>query len=206
MSQISSGIRSMLTLSPVFDLMQNFAGAKRGREIFCHDYLRARSDSVVLDIGCGTAAILDSLPEGVEYYGFDLSPAYIATATRKYGDRGHFICRDVNDVSDDDLPFCDLAIASGLLHHLDDQEAGHLLSGIHRRLNTGGRLVTLDGCFLPGQSWIAGSLLRADRGQNVRNLEGYVGLAEPFFSVVTAHIREDMNRIPYTLAILECTK
>jgi len=206
MTQITHGVRGILTFSAIYDLMQNVAGAKRGRETFCRDYLRVKSGDVVLDIGCGTAAILDSLPVDIRYFGFDLSSEYIAAAKERYGIRGDFHCRNINAVAADELPPCDIAITSGLLHHLDDDEAKSLIANIHRRLNTGGRLITIDGCFHPGQSLAARMILKADRGQNVRTIDGYADLARSSFAQVSVNIRHDMNRIPYTHAILECTK
>ena len=206
MAQITSGIRSVLSFSSAYDLMQNLAGARRGRELFCRDYLRPKSGDAILDIGCGTAAILDTLPADINYFGFDLSESYIAAAEAKYGARGHFFCRDINDLDEGTLPPCNLAITSGLLHHLDDQEARFLLGNIHRRLAPGGRLVTIDGCFHPDQSYAAYLMLKADRGQNIRTAEAYAELVRPFFGKIVVHVRHDMNRIPYTHAILECTK
>lgn len=206
MSQITHGIRKVLSLSAAYDLMQNLAGAKRARRIFCEDYVRARASDTLLDVGCGTAAILDSLPDGIRYFGFDLSSQYIAAAEKRYGHLGVFHCRDITQVEDGEMPFCDIALATGLLHHLDDNEARKLLADIRNRLNAEGRLLTIDGCFVDGQTRLARAFLKADRGQNVRTPEAYRELAEGIFSRVSVHVRHDINRIPYTHAILECRK
>lgn len=207
MAQVTHGIRSILSIPSIYDLMQDLAGATRNRRIFCSQYLRASSGDVVLDIGCGTGAILGFLPGGVDYHGFDLSEQYIALARERYGERATFHCRDVNDAVASDMPPCDLAMACGLLHHLDDDEAMRLMGSIHRWLKPGGRLLTIDGCFHPDQGAIARWFLRSDRGRNVRTAEQYLALARPAFGeAVTVHVRHDLNHIPYTHAILECRK
>jgi trans-aconitate methyltransferase len=58
----------------------------------------------VVDVGCGTGEILDFLPAGIHYHGFDLDPNYIAAAREKYSDRGRFECADITKVSADALP------------------------------------------------------------------------------------------------------
>ena len=40
----------------------------------------------ILDIGCGTGKILESLP-AVDYYGYDISKKYINYAKKKYKSR-----------------------------------------------------------------------------------------------------------------------
>ena len=66
--------------------------------------------------------------------------------------------------------------------------------------------MSLDGCFADGQSRFARWMLRRDRGQFVRELPGYLRLAEAVFPTVTPAVRHDLLRIPYTVAILECVK
>jgi hypothetical protein len=58
----------------------------------------------------------------------------------------------------------------------------------------------------PGQSRAARFLISKDRGQNVRSGEGYRDLALSRFDRVELIRRDDMLNIPYTHAILECTK
>lgn len=207
MAQITDGIRSVLSVPSIYDFMQDLVGATRNRRTFCREYLRVAPGDTVLDIGCGTGAILDFLPEGVNYHGFDLSSEYIALARQRFAGRGTFHCRDVNDVDEAEIQPCDVAMACGLLHHLEDDEAIRLMAGIHRWLKPGGRLVTNDGCFHPDQGAIARWFLKSDRGRNIRTIEEYVALARLHFGDgVIAHVRHDMNRIPYTHAILECRK
>ena len=71
-------------------------------------------------------------------------------------------------------------------------------------MKEGGRTVTLDGCFLDGQSLIARALLRMDRGQFVRDEPAYLTLARAHFRTVQADIRHDLLSFPYSLLIMTC--
>jgi hypothetical protein len=99
-----------------------------------------------------------------------------------------------------------VAIAIGLLHHLDDEGARRLIANLHERLAPSGRLITFDCAYWPDQSPAARFLINKDRGQNVRNGDAYRDLAAPLFSHVELIRRDDLLNVPYTHAILECTK
>lgn len=206
MSQITTGVRRILSHSGVYDAFQTLVGAAPARRRISSDYFRAHAGMTVVDVGCGTADTLDFLPPGVRYYGFDLAQPYIDTARARFGNRGTFQCADVTLLGPDDLPQCDLAIAFGVLHHLDDGGARNLLGHLYDRLAPGGRLVTIDPAFQEGQSKLARAIIRRDRGQNVRTADGYLALASLHFSSRAVVVRHDLLRIPYTHAILECTK
>lgn len=206
MAQVTSGIRSVLSNPLVYDAFQNLLGAARHRRLICSDYIRAGAGSMIVDVGCGTAMILDHLPAGVRYFGFDLSPSYIAAANARYGERGAFACRDITQLGDDELPQCDTALAIGLLHHLDDEDATALMAHLHKRLAPGGRLITVDPAYWEPQSSAARFLISRDRGQNVRAGEGYRALVPKLYSRTQLHRRDDMLHIPYSHAVLECTK
>jgi SAM-dependent methyltransferase len=103
-----------------------------------------------------------------------------------------------------ELASFDLAIAVGVLHHLNDAEALQLFQMAQAALKPAGRLITLDNCYRDGQSRIARFLISKDRGQYVRASDAYRNLALSVFPEVKASIREDLLRIPYTQVILEC--
>ena len=96
--------------------------------------------------------------------------------------------------------------AIGVLHHLDDADAVRLFELASAALKPGGRLITYDGCFVKDQSSLAKWFISRDRGQYVRDADGYVSLASQVFTHVRVSIRHDMMRIPYTRIILECQK
>ncbi len=158
-------IRNAFGAATVYRRFQHFVSGNHYAR-FVDDYLRPEAGQRILDIGCGPAAILEYLPD-VEYVGVDISPKYIDFARRRYGNRGQFHCRRVCETSLNEWGTFDLVIAHGIVHHLDDNEASHLFQLAITALNHPGRLVTLDGCFVEGQSRVARQLLVWDRGQHV---------------------------------------
>lgn len=206
MAQVTSGIRSVLSSPVAYRTLQSLLGAVSFRTALTREYLRPQPGTTVIDIGCGTGELFPHMPAGVNYLGFDLSPEYIRKAKEREGGADRFFCADVAELDASKLPPCELVIAIGLLHHLDDERASKLMLTAHEKLRPGGRLVTLDCALVQGQSRIARKIILADRGQNVRTPEAYAALAAPHFGSVATHVRHDMLRIPYTHCILECTK
>lgn len=202
MAQITSGIRSILSHPLAYDALQGALGVTNARRVVCQQYIDARDGQVVVDVGCGTAEILKFLPDSIRYFGFDLSAPYIESAERRFGTRGQFRCADVTHLEPGEIPPCDVAISFGVLHHLDDDGARHLIDAIYDRLAPGGRFITVDPVFVPGQKRIAHELIRRDRGQNVRNCEGYLALVPDRFSRRQIEPRHDLLRVPYTYAVM----
>ena len=204
MSQITTGIRSVLSSPKVYDIFQDLMGAKKVRQELVSKHIRPKSGFRILDIGCGTARMLDYLPD-VDYHGFDLSQTYIDEAVKRYGARGKFNCALLEQATVDDLEPFDVVIATGLLHHLDDDQALRLMQLAWSALKPGGRLVTNDPCFTENQNFISHFLVSRDRGQNVRTLREYPLLAASTFKSATADVRHWVF-IPYTRCTMECIK
>ena len=193
--------RSALAAPAVYRL---FARLVAGERWFVVDYLRPRPGDRILDIGCGPAQVLKRLPDTVRYVGIDISERYIAHARARFGGRGQFICKPLRDVAADEPASFDTALLYGLLHHLDDEEAGQALRLAATLLKPGGRLVTFDGCYVPEQSALARFIISRDRGRHIREPAEYVRLARAAFATVEPTVRHDLLRIPYTLLVMEC--
>ena len=205
MGQITTGVRSILDSPHIYNLLQNLMGARRGQESFVQKHVKPFSSMRILDIGCGTAGILEALPEDVEYFGFDTNPRYIELAEKRYRGRGRFKCEMVETAHIDSLESFDLVLAKGVLHHLDDIQAETLVNLAHSALKTDGRFVALDCCYIPRQNPIAKFLIKNDRGQNQRTPEGYLDLVNKKFKEITQTIQH-CRPVPYTLFIMECRK
>lgn len=206
MAQITNGIRSILSLPWAYNLWAFAIGSGKARQDFIDNYLCLESDSKVFDIGCGTGELVEFLPEGTQYTGFDLSKKYVDAAREKFGDRASFVHAYVGSTPEIEEGTYDIALATGVLHHLEDSEAVELFQLAHRALKPGGRLVTVDGVYTEGQSRIARYLISRDRGRNVRTRNGYLDLAKGVFDELEDDVRNDFIRIPYTHLILTCTK
>jgi SAM-dependent methyltransferase len=196
-------LRSVLALPAVYRLFGRVVGGG-ARATFVRDHLKPRPGDRVLDLGCGPGDLLAHLP-ACDYVGVDLDPGYVAAAKARYGERGSFRCEPAETVAELEPGSFDLVVASGLLHHLTDAQAVATLDVARRALRPGGRFVSLDGCFVPGQARFARWMLRRDRGKFVRDLPAYRALAEAVFPVVAPAVRHDLIRVPYTHLILDCT-
>jgi SAM-dependent methyltransferase len=195
--------REALAIPRVYRVFSRAAGGAGARERFARELIRATSGQRVLDIGCGPADILFHLP-GVAYTGFDASADYIEAAKRNHGDHGTFYCRRVDEAALDELGTFDVVLALGVLHHLGDEEAEQLFRIAKRALPAGGRLVTCDPVFMPGQPRVARFLISRDRGEHVRDEPRYLDIASRVFTKIRPQVRGDLNWVPYTHLVLEC--
>lgn len=202
--QRTTGIFAILSSARMYDFVQDSLGARHFRERFVADYIApvAKPDAKVLDVGCGTGAILEYL-KGTRYLGLDLSERYVESARKRYGSVGRFLCANVSDVAvtDHEGPF-DVILMTGLLHHLSDAEVEGLFAAVARTLAPGGCVLTIDPTFAWDSHPFARFLAARDRGRHVRRPPAYGRLAEKAFADVTVHVRHDLLRVPYSHAIL----
>ncbi len=204
MSQITHGIRSVLSLPIVYSFFQKLMGANNVRAKLVTEIIKPKNGMYVLDIGCGPAEILDFLGN-VNYWGFDISEAYINQAKAHYGKRAKFYCKYFSNQDLNILKKVDVVIMIGVLHHLNDSEVFDLLNTIYDVLKIDGRLITLDACYIPNQNPIARYIISKDRGQNVRKVEDYTNLMKSKFNQIDTTIRHQ-TWIPYTHCCMVSTK
>jgi len=136
-------LRALLARPALYDALQALLGAERGRAHFVASFVRPQPGDRVLDVGCGTARILDHLPAGAQYWGYDISEPYIDAARERYGARGKFFCRPLDERELAGLPKFDIVLATGVLHHLDDAAASGFLRLARSALADGGRFQRL---------------------------------------------------------------
>ena len=195
----------ILSLPAGYRLLRRVVGGGGLWRTYLETYVAPVPGEKGLDIGCGPADVLQYLPQ-VDYTGVDHSEKYIRSAQARYGNRGRFWCGDVSRVAlEQERGTFSLALATGVVHHLNDTQASDLFSLASRALRPHGRLITFDGCFVPGQSTVARWILAQDRGKFVRSRAEYERLASAAFSRVEGYLRHDLLRIPYTHLILRCS-
>lgn len=196
-------MRALLARPSAFRAFGSLIGAHHAHQVLVREQLRPLPGQRILDIGCGTGELAEHLI-GMDYVGIDAHEPYVLAA-RALHRSARFEWARIEDYPLDPGSF-DLAVACGVLHHLDDSAAATLLRAAHGCLRPGGRLVTLDGCFTPHQNAVAHWLLSMDRGQHVRPPARYLQLAEAVFPRVQTTIRNDLLRIPYTHFIMSCSR
>ena len=87
-------MKAMILSHPALYQAYQSAGGFFGARIKAiADYLTLRPGMRVIDIGCGPGHLLQYLPEGIDYNGFDIDETYIAYARRSFGHLGTFHCR-----------------------------------------------------------------------------------------------------------------
>jgi SAM-dependent methyltransferase len=198
-------VRPVLDRPFFYELHNTLIGAKHRSRILVRDYIRPRADDRILDIGCGPGNMVPFLPH-CYYLGVDMNESYVERARTRYGNRAEFSCRRVSEHTVHEMGAFDIVLALGLLHHLDDSEADDLFRLGYAALKPGGRMITMDGCYLPKQSRIERYLLDSDRGRFVRSEEEYLKLAHGRFSQVLWHLHPGLLRIPYTHLFLESVR
>jgi SAM-dependent methyltransferase len=198
-------MRTILAFPRIYSLFSRIVGGN-ARTVYVKKYIRPKEGDKILDVGCGTADILAYLPS-VEYVGLDMNEAYINYTKKRFGHKGIFLATKVDGktINEFSLYDFDIVLATGLLHHLNDDEALRLFELARSVLKPGGRLITLDGCYVKGQSWLARLILSKDRGKYVRTKDEYLSFASKFFKNIQVSIHRDLIRIPYTHIIMECS-
>ena len=193
---------SALSLPWIYLAMWNLIGGPRYIRTLVEEHVRYKPGARILDIGCGPGTTVPYFPD-VEYVGFDISPDYVAAARRRFP-QATFRCEAISQYNLRQESCFDVALALGVIHHLDDAEARQLCEIAYQALKPGGKLVTLDGVLTENQSLLAHYLVTWDRGRFVRDRDGYMRIASGVFSDVQPTVREDLLRIPYTHIIMEC--
>lgn len=205
--QDDSGLKRVLSVPSVYSLFQNLVRRRNAQVWISENVLKLQGTEKVIDVGCGPGYLLDELPPGVDYYGFDISEEYILAAREQYGDRGTFIvgtARDFLENPDERLKQADVVFCDGLLHHLDDDEVLEVLTLAKQVLNQTGRLLCIEPTMLAYQTGFSKWIMNKDRGGNIRSEEGWKALVSRVFDDFSTSIITGRVRIPYVHIILEC--
>lgn len=206
-SHRSDGLHSLLDKPWVYNLWRNIVVAPGHYKNYL-EFIRPFAGATILDIGCGPGEFVGALPRDIgQYVGYDISPEYIAKAQQKWASRGTFRCERVCEASLEAPDSFDIVLATGIIHHLDDQEARELFALAYHALKPGGVLVTYDPVTkIPNQHFIAKILIALDRGKAVRSQADYEKLAAQSFSNLSSTVVHNMLRLPYTVNIMRCIK
>jgi len=205
MAEITTGWRAILSHPLVYEAIQYLVGAKKFQRDFLNNHVRPKPGEKVLDVGCGPAEILKFLPR-MDYVGFDHSTTYIDRARKAFGDRARFYNMGLEKFGELGIEARDLALAVGVLHHIDDGQAARLFDLVADTLAPGGRFFTADPCYYHGQDPLTRFVISQDRGQNIRQFDAYLELARRRFPGARAYRVTGLLPFPHSVCILECRR
>jgi len=204
--EINKGLRSVLTRPVMYTLFGRFMGLSKKYKMYVEQYIKPFPGMRIIDIGCGTAEILNSMPIEIDYTGFDINTEYINYAKKKYGNRAKFYNQRVNEMTMVDAKPFDAVIADGLLHHLNDNEAKKFFKIAHNSLNKNGFVLTIDPTFCKKQNRLDRFLTSLDRGQHIRQPDEYLRIAQSNFTLIKTYVVNGVSNLPLTGCLLKCLK
>jgi SAM-dependent methyltransferase len=204
MSQKTNGIYKILSFFLFYRLTQRIMSGVSFRSNFVKNFIKNKNN-YILDIGCGTADILESIPNNY-YYGFDISKNYINYAKNKFlNNSHHFFAEKFNQKAIKKLPKFDFVILFGILHHLSNIEINDLFFNVKKVLKKSGVILIVDPVLIKKQNFISKLLIKLDRGKNIKNFNEYNKTLKKHFKKITYKITHQ-KFIPYTWYSAACKK
>ena len=214
MSEVNSGLRSILKYGWVYRLSQSFFGEKKSKQFIIDQYLLTlTNNTVLLDMGCGAGNFAYFIPENIHYIGFDPNENYIEDANEKFKHQPNFkfyagtaASKSVNDpIADASV---DYALIHGVLHHLSDDEIVEMYRMAERVLKPGGKMVSLEPVWYEGQSPVNRHVMSMDRGKNIKQKSQWLKMAHEntdAWAVTQSQIYSHLIRF-YDLIIIDSSK
>ena len=203
-STVLARVKGLLGHEALYVGLQKAIGADRLR-YRCLEELKLRDGDMVIDVGCGPAYYFARLPK-VRYAGFDTSPRYIEHARKRWGsEQVEFRCEVFGEQHLGELPPANAVLLLGLLHHLTDEQSRDLLRVAARALAPGGRVISVDPTFHPGQNRISRWMSANDRGEYVRDEAAYRALAAGTYAEVDGEVVSTATRVPTSHWLMRMT-
>ena len=201
MIEKTTGIYSLLSNPFVYSIGQKISGGTPFWRKIVNKFI-FKNGAKVLDIGCGPADLLDSMPE-VDYYGYDTNSSYINHAKKRYKNRGKFYCKKFTSKDIKKLPKFDHVLLFGVLHHLSDAEIIKLMSLLKKKLKKTGNIITVEPVYIPNQNPFEKFVIKMDRGSNVKSKKEYVSLMKKYFKKNQVNIYHQIF-FPFTWIVINC--
>lgn len=195
-------IRKIFNFPKLYSVFQTVIGKKGIREDFLLKNIVNFDNKSVLDLGCGTANILEFINNESLYVGIDNNQKYINYNKKTWGHRENcvFFYGDLNDYVAKTSEKFDVVLMFGVMHHIDDAAVKNCLDNIKKLLKPGGFFVSHDPCYTKKMNFIAKIICKLDRGRYVRYEEEYVKIQKQFFLNVKYVIRKDcLHFFPYSV-------
>lgn len=177
-----------LSYSFVYDFLQWITGSYNFRKKILLKIIK-NNKSKILDLGCGTANILNYIDiDHSNYYGFDGNEKYIDIAKKKFPN-ANFSTKLIQDVDFKELQKINYVLFFGFVHHLSDLEIDILFEKIKKKINPNCFIITIDPVFVDNKNYIARFLAKYDRGEFVRYEIEYKKIFENFFCIEDSYVK-----------------
>ena len=202
-------VRKVLEFSEIHVFFKKLISGRNQNNEIIMELLPNRARGMrILDLGCGTAEILDSISGEKAYVGIDYNKKYIESASSKYKERitARFVCTDLNTYAKKCEEKFDLVLMIGVLHHVCDKDADLAINSVQELLADEGQFVSLDCCLTRPMNPIAWVLCKLDRGKYVRYKDEWVSLMKKHWDKVWYKIRTDTLVLPYSIILFKNMK
>src|SRR5688572_8319493 len=91
MAEVTTGFRSFLSYPSIYNAWQKIVGVPASRKVWVEEFIQPRPGQRILDIGCGTAWILDYFRDmDIQYTGFDGNEKYIKQTQKRWKHKPSF--------------------------------------------------------------------------------------------------------------------
>jgi SAM-dependent methyltransferase len=190
---------NLVSVPRLWNLVQDILGAPTfKRELYCS---KLTPGSRLLDFGCASGHLANAFAN-FDYYGVDLDPHVIASASQRFKDKAnmHFIAADLR-TKPFEKEFFDEVLFAGTVHHLTDELLKELLHELDYSLQPGGVIHVFDPVYRPGDTRIQRFVRSIDQGKYTRTTEQIVGLIKP---LNLFEIGEPSYYPPYGALLQDC--
>jgi 2-polyprenyl-3-methyl-5-hydroxy-6-metoxy-1,4-benzoquinol methylase len=162
-----------------YDFIQHATLAYKFRNRLIMEELKKNKFNKILDIGCGTANILNVLGNNMKYYGFDTNKKCIIYAKNKYINQ-NFFCKIFDKKNSKIVPKVDVIILNAVLHHLNSKEIILLLELLKNKIKNDGKIIIIEPFYSKTTFSFRNILVKIrdkigeyDRGNFVRSINEY---------------------------------
>jgi 2-polyprenyl-3-methyl-5-hydroxy-6-metoxy-1,4-benzoquinol methylase len=199
-------MKQLLKYHFFYNLYQNLIGCRGFLKRYVNIYIMpkiTRDGMNVLDLGCGTANIVEFLPENINYTGIDSSSNYIFYDSKKYPAHT-FICKNLKEDVSLDKKY-DLIISEALISSLTDANTEVFFNTIKKHAAPDCKIVISDMNYSKTAHTFENFLFKSERGTNFRDREDYIKLLSKHFNIDNVSVISKIYRIPYSKLVFECS-
>ncbi|MFT7527998.1 MAG: SAM-dependent methyltransferase [Arenicella sp.] len=210
----NSGWRSLLSNGLFYQLVQTVFSERRSKQLILNEFVNpAGNGCKVLDIGCGPGNLVSFLPSHVHYFGLDVNPDYIESASKRFAEfnNAQFIGGTAVDFFDSELlpdETVDVVIIHGVLHHVEDDVAAEMFTLARKKLKSRGKMVVLEPVWFAGQSPLRKWVMTKDRGNNIKRDNDWIDMFTRLtdgWATSNTRIKQNLIRF-YDLIVLDVVK